>query len=213
MSVGDSLEPALRRALAVMDIAADEEQIKRWLLYLDLLARWNQTYNLTAVRDPAEMLTRHLLDSLSMAGYWTEPDLADLGSGAGLPGVPLAILYPERRVLLIESNGKKARFLREVKRQLGLTGLEVIESRAEAFRPAQPIRAATARALAPLAGLCDCCRPWLSEDGRLLAMKGPGYQPELTALPADFSLAAVEPLRVPGLDAERVLVILKRRPR
>lgn len=212
MSAIASLEPQLASALTALAIASDSERVGRWLGYLDLLARWNQTYNLTAIRDPAEMLTRHLLDSLAMAPYWTEPEIADMGSGAGLPGIALAILHPERRVWLIESNGKKARFLREVKRQLGLDQVEVIEGRAEAFRPDAAIGCATARALAPLERLCAWCRPWLGADGRLLAMKGPGYQEELPALPADFALATVETLRVPGLDAERVLLILQRLP-
>lgn len=212
MSAIESLEPALRQALASMGIVGDAERIGRWLRYLELLARWNQTYNLTAIRDPAEMLTRHLLDSLSLAPFWSEAEIADMGSGAGLPGVPLAILHPERRAVLIESNGKKARFLREVKRQLGLDQVEVIEGRSEALRPEAAIGCATARALAPLATLCDWSRPWLAADGRLLAMKGPDHQAELAALPTDFDLAAVETLRVPGLNAERVLVILTRRP-
>ena len=192
-----------------MAIVADATQIERWLRYLELLLRWNQTFNLTAIRDPEAMLTRHLLDSLAMAAFWSEAEIADMGTGAGLPGVPLAVLYPERRVWLIESNGKKARFLREVKRQLELDQVEVIEARAEAFRPERKIACATARALAPLATLCQWCRPWLADSGRLLAMKGPGHQQELAQVPDDFHLDRVQDLQVPGLDAERVLVILR----
>jgi 16S rRNA (guanine527-N7)-methyltransferase len=207
-----SLRPPLLDALARMQLPGDDARVMRWLDYLALLERWNRTYNLTAVREPAAMLTRHLLDALAMAPHWHEPELADMGSGAGLPGIPLAILEPERRVVLIESNGKKARFLREAKRALGLSAVEVFEGRAEAYRPAAPLAAATARAVAPIAELGDWCRPWLAAGGRLLAMKGPGHGAELAALPAGFKLDGVAGLSVPGLDGERVLLMLRRLP-
>ncbi len=204
------LRPPLLAALPQMQLPADEQRVRLWLEYLALLERWNRTYNLTAVRDPAEMLTRHLLDSLAMATHWTESEIADMGAGAGLPGVPLAILYPERRVVLIESNGKKARFLREAKRVLKLDAVEVVEQRAEAYVPLRPLVAATARAVAPIAALGAWCHDWLVEGGRLLAMKGPGYRDELGALPIGFVLDSVAQLGVPGLDGERVLVVLRK---
>ena len=205
-----ALKPRLLESLAAMDLPRDDTRVAQWLGYLELLAKWNQAYNLTAVRDPGEMLTRHLLDSLAMAPHWTQHELADMGAGAGLPGLPLAILHPQRRVVLIESNGKKTRFMREVKRSLGLDRVEVIESRAEAYRPPAPLVAATARAVAPISELAGWCRDWLAPGGRLLAMKGPGHAEELTTLPAGYSLVAVHPLTVPGLDGERVLVELQR---
>jgi len=204
------LRPPLLTALHQMQLAVDEQRVTLWLEYLALLERWNRTYNLTAVRDPAEMLTRHLLDSLAMAAHWTESEIADMGAGAGLPGVPLAILYPERHVVLIESNGKKARFLREAKRVLKLDAVEVVEQRAEAYVPLRPLVAATARAVAPIAALGGWCHDWLVEGGRLLAMKGPGYRDELGALPTGFELDSVAQLSVPGLDGERVLVVLRK---
>ena len=205
-----SLRAPLLGALAHMQLPDDSVRVDRWLEYLALLERWNRTYNLTAIRDPAEMLTRHLLDSLAMAAHWQTEELADMGAGAGLPGLPLAILHPQRRVVLIESNGKKARFMREVKRSLQLDAVEVVERRAEAYAPAAPMTTATARAVAPISALGDWCRPWLSEGGELLAMKGPGYRDELDALPAGYTLAAVHSLSVPGLDGERVLVVLRK---
>jgi 16S rRNA (guanine527-N7)-methyltransferase len=205
-----ALRPTLLSALQQMQLADDDHRVTLWLDYLALLERWNRTYNLTAVRDPAEMLTRHLLDSLAMAAHWQESELADMGAGAGLPGLPLAILHPERRVLLIESNGKKVRFLREAKRVLQLSAVEVIEARAEAYAPPAPIAAATARAVAPIALLGSWCRNWLIEGGRLLAMKGPGYRDELSTLPAGFALDSVVQLQVPGLAGERVLVVLRK---
>ena len=204
------LRAALLDALPSMHLPDDTERVDRWLQYLELLERWNRTYNLTSVRDPAQMLTRHLLDSLAMALHWHADEIADMGAGAGLPGVPLAILHPQRRVVLIESNGKKARFLREAKRSLGLDAVEVVEQRAEAYAPARSLRAATARAVAPISVLGDWCRSWLAADGVLLAMKGPGHREELAELPAGFALDSVQALSVPGLEGERVLIILRR---
>jgi 16S rRNA (guanine527-N7)-methyltransferase len=206
----DTLRAPLLAALNRMQLPDDDLRVGRWLDYLALLERWNRAYNLTAIRDPAEMLTRHLLDSLAMAPYWTESEIGDMGAGAGLPGLPLAILHAERRVVLIESNGKKARFLREVQRTLKLGAVEVIEARAEAYAPPRPLAAATARAVAPIAALGGWCQSWLAEGGRLLAMKGPGYREELSALPAGFVLDSVADLSVPGLEGERVLVILRK---
>lgn len=206
------LRPPLLAALRQMQLPDDEQRVTLWLGYLAVLERWNRTYNLTAVRDPSEMLTRHLLDSLAMAAHWTETELADMGAGAGLPGLPLAILHPERSVVLIESNGKKARFLREVKRVLKLDAVEVVERRAEAYVPLRPLAAASARAVAPLTALGAWCHDWLIEGGRLLAMKGPSYRDELGALPTGFVLDSVARLSVPGLDGERVLVVLRKHP-
>ncbi len=205
-----ALRPKLIEALATMALPHDDVRVGRWLGYLELLAKWNQAYNLTAIRDPAEMLTRHLLDSLAMAPLWTDNELADMGAGAGLPGLPLAILHPERRVVLIESNGKKTRFMREVKRSLGLDHVEVVEARAEAYRPPAPLAAATARAVASITELAGWCRDWLAPGGRLLAMKGPGHAEELAAIPTGYTLIALHPLTVPGLDGERVVVELTR---
>ncbi len=181
------------------------------LAYLGLLARWNAVYNLSAIRRPEEMLVRHVFDSLSAAPYLGSGALADLGSGAGLPGIPLALLDRSRPVTLVESNGKKARFLRTAIRELALARVDVVENRAEraqgAYRPW-----VIARALASLRELVVLAEPWLDSDGSLLAMKGPGVEAELPGLPDGFLVEAQHRLEVPGLDAERYLVVLKRAP-
>ncbi|KAF1688678.1 16S rRNA (guanine(527)-N(7))-methyltransferase RsmG [Pseudoxanthomonas taiwanensis] len=174
--------------------------------YLALLVRWNRTYNLTAIRDPEEMVTRHLLDSLAMHPYVRPGALADLGTGPGLPGIPLAIARPDVQVTLVESNGKKARFLREAVRQLKLGNARVRESRAEAVDEPGAYAQVTARALDTLAGILEVGGHLLAADGRLLAMKGVYPAEELAALPAGWAALAVHPLAVPGLDAERHLV-------
>ncbi len=179
--------------------------------YLDLLARWNRTYNLTAIRDPAEMVVLHLLDSLSMHAHARDiATLADLGTGAGLPGIPLAIAIPGLQVTLVESNGKKARFLREAVRTLGLGNARVAESRAEAVDMPGAFEAITARAMATLGDIVAVGGHLLAPGGRLLAMKGARPDAEIAALPAGWRVEAVHPLAVPGLAAERHLVVVGR---
>lgn len=181
------------------------------LAYLALLDRWNRTYNLTAIRDPREMVTRHLLDSLAMHRYVVDSGtLADLGTGPGLPGIPLAIAKPQLRVTLVESNGKKARFLREAVRTLGLANARVAESRAEALDEPGAYDAITARALDALAGIIGVGGHLLKPDGRLLAMKGVEPAEEIAALPAGWTVQALHRLAVPGLAGERHLVVVGR---
>ena len=183
---------------------------ERLLDYLALLDRWNRTYNLTAVRDPREMLVKHLLDSLAMHAHVHDERLADLGTGPGLPGIPLAIVKPQLQVALVESNGKKARFLREAVRQLGLGNARVLEARAEDVTEDGQFDAITARALDRLAGILRVGGHLLRAGGRLLAMKGPRVDEEVAELPPGWRLDAVHPLVVPGLDAERHLVVVAR---
>ncbi len=179
--------------------------------YLALLLRWNATYNLTAIRDPREMVTKHLLDSLAMAPFVASVStLADLGTGAGLPGIPLAIALPGLRVTLVESNGKKARFMREAVRTLGLGNAEVAESRIEALNRPNAFMAITARALATLPQILSLGGHLLAADGVLLAMKGACPDDEIAALPAGWALHEMHALKVPGLDAERHLVVIGR---
>lgn len=205
----DTLRPQLAAGLEALGLPA--ALATPLLAYLALLARWNATYNLTAIRDPRDMLAKHLLDSLAMQPFVRGlRTLADLGTGPGLPGIPLAIATPGLQVTLVESNGKKARFLREAARQLGLGNVQVAESRIEAFQPGTHFDAITARALATLPLILELGGHLPGPGGRLLAMKGVVPDEEIAALPAGWRLAAVHPLRVPGLDAERHLVEVAR---
>ena len=183
--------------------------------YLALLLHWNRTYNLTAVREPLEMVDKHLLDSLAMQPHVADiaaagGALADLGTGAGLPGIPLAIAKPGLQVALVESNGKKARFLREAVRQLGLRNATVAESWIEAFDAPAAFDAITARALATLPLILELGGHLLKPDGRLLAMKGVVPEDEIAMLPPGWRVEAIQPLAVPGLAAERHLVVIGR---
>ena len=204
-----ALRPELEAGLAALSL--DLALASPLLAYVALLARWNATYNLTAVRDPREMIGKHLLDSLAMQPFVRElGTLADLGTGPGLPGIPLAIATPSLQVTLVESNGKKARFLREAVRTLKLDNARVAESRAEALDEPQAYDALTARALDVLAGIIEVGGHLLKPSGTLLAMKGVRPDEEIAALPAGWSVATVEPLTVPGLVGERHMVVVRR---
>ena len=200
----------LRAGTNALGLTLPESTLQRLIGYLRELARWNRAYNLTAVRDPDEMVTRHLLDSLAIAPHVSGATLADLGSGAGLPGIPLAIAAPERAILLVDSNGKKARFLREAVRKLALAKTRVAESRVENVEGT--FDCVTARAFASLGDMLAWGGHLLAPDGRWLALKGRFPDDELAAVPDAFEIETTIELNVPGLDAERHLVILKRRP-
>lgn len=203
------LQAELDAGLAALKL--DTGHAGKLLAYLDLLLRWNKTYNLTAIREPRAMLSKHVLDSLAMHAYFSQRNLADLGSGAGLPGIPLAIIRPDAEISLVESNGKKTRFLREAVRQLGLANVTVLESRAEAVARDGHYQAITARAMDRLAGILAVGGHLLAADGVLLAMKGPLVEDEIAELPSEWQVNTLHALQVPGLDAERQLVVIGRR--
>jgi 16S rRNA (guanine527-N7)-methyltransferase len=202
----DTLRTQLLDGIAALGLTLPADAPARLLDYLALLQRWNAAYNLTAVRDPAQMVTRHLLDSLAIAPFVQGDTLADLGSGAGLPGIPLAIAAPQRVVTLVDTNGKKARFLREAARTLDLANVRVAQQRVEDV--AGRFDCITARAFASLADMLAWGGHLLADNGRWLAMKGRYPDDELAALPPGFRLRAAHRLRVPGLDAERHLLAL-----
>ncbi|MBP6798006.1 MAG: 16S rRNA (guanine(527)-N(7))-methyltransferase RsmG [Luteimonas sp.] len=203
------LRPELESGLSALGL--DPALAEPLLAYLALLQRWNATYNLTAIRDPRAMVTLHLLDSLAMHPHLDGiATLADLGTGPGLPGIPLAIARPALQVTLVESNGKKARFLREAVRTLGLGNARVAESRAEALDAPGAFDAITARALATLPDILAVGGHLPRPGGRLLAMKGTVPHEEIAALPPGWRLEAVHPLAVPGLDGERHLIVAVR---
>lgn len=208
----DSLPPGLDALLrdGLVELGLAPELAPPLLAYLALLVRWNGTYNLTAVRDPRQMVTRHLLDSLAMHHFVSTGTLADLGSGPGLPGIPLAIAHPQLQVTLVESNGKKARFLRQAVRQLGLDNAKVAESRAEALDQPGAYDHLTARALDTLAGIVAVGGHLLKPGGTLLAMKGVIPHEEIAALPPGWTLIQATALSVPGLDGQRHLLTVGR---
>lgn len=202
----------LRDGLAAMNLSLSDSQQQQLLAFLALLNKWNKAYNLTAVRDPDEMVSRHLLDSLSVVPFVAEGgrNWLDVGSGGGMPGVPLAIMFPELAFTLLDSNGKKTRFLTQVKLELKLANLEVVHSRVEQFQPAIAFDGITSRAFSSLEDFASWTRHLGDTETRWLAMKGVQPDDELQRLPADFRLDACHVLKVPGCQGQRHLLILRR---
>ena len=202
----------LARGAAALGVELSALQQHQLLAYLALLIKWNQAYNLTAVRNPDEMVSRHLLDSLSIVPFvrGAGDDWLDVGSGGGMPGIPLAILFPERRFTTLDSNGKKTRFQTQVKLELKLANLEVVHSRVENFQPARPFAGIVSRAFSSLADFAHWTRHLGDGETRWLAMKGLYPHDELAALPDDFRVEAEHLLQVPGCQGQRHLLILRR---
>jgi len=205
----------------IKHLGIDDHSIAPLAMYLTELEKWNRAYNLTAIRDPAEMVTRHLLDSLAVLPHL--PDrasdsaraplrLLDVGSGGGMPGILLAIVRPQWQVTVLDGNGKKARFLRHIVRALSLTNVQVAESRVEAWTAPQLFDRIISRAFAALAEFVQLSDHLLADDGRWLAMKGRVATSELAELPANRTVETIHALEVPGLQEARSLVVVRRYP-
>jgi 16S rRNA (guanine527-N7)-methyltransferase len=190
-----------------LQVDLDDSAAQALLRLLDELERWNRAYNLTAITDRAQMLTHHLLDSLSVAPFVQGSTLVDVGTGAGFPGLPLALIAPRRRCVLIDSNGKKQRFVAHAARTLGLANVEALPARVEEMRPAQPFDTVVARACAALPQLLEWVRPLCGPGTRVLAMKGRVPEEEIAAVAAPWRIEPAVPLSVPGLNEERHLII------
>ena len=176
------------------------------LHYLSLLYKWNQAYNLTAVRDMESMVTRHVLDSLAILPWVKGPRVLDVGTGPGLPGVPLALANPALHVVLLDSNGKKIRFLQEVKRALSLDNVEIIQTRVESYQPIQTFDTVTSRAFSELQHMLNCTQHLIATDGIWLAMKGRYPEAELTNIDRNYQ---IESYTVAGTDGERCCIIIE----
>lgn len=209
----DPLRTRLTTGIDILKLDLPDATVDQLMAYLMELERWNNAYNLTAVRDLPAMVDRHLLDSLSLlpvlAPALAAPDarVLDVGSGPGLPGLILAIVYPELPVTVLDSNGKKARFLRHAVRTLGLSQVTVAETRVEAWAPPEPYTLVTSRAFSALADFFALTRHLLAPGGQWAAMKGKLEQEELAAVPADITIREPLRLRVPGLDEARHLLL------
>lgn len=201
----------LHAGIAELGLVLPAETEARLLAYLALLAKWNRTYNLTAVRDEAAMVSLHLLDSLAVLPHLGAiRSLADVGSGGGLPGIPLALARPELQVSLIESSHKKASFLKQAKIELELANVTIECARAEEAQASPPFAAVISRAFSDLADFVRVAGHLLAPGGRLLAMKGTHPQEEISRLPAGWRVQQCIPLGVPGLAAQRHLIVIER---
>ena len=186
------------------------EQSQLLQQYLQLLQRWNAVYNLTAVRNAAQMQLLHIDDSLSVAAFIRGETCLDVGSGAGLPGIPLAIVQPQRQFTLLDTNGKKTRFMQQAILELGLKNVKVVQSRTETWQAPYAFDAIISRAFASIADFVKGTAMHLAPEGRLYAMKGRYPQSELAELPQGWRVSAQHALHIPGLDAERHLLELQR---
>ena len=193
-----------------LDIELSMDEVRRLTAHLDLVDEWGARMNLTAIRERAEQVTKHVLDSLSVRMYLRGTRIADVGSGAGFPGIPLAIVEPRRHFTLIESTGTKCRFLEHVRDALGLDNVEVVQARAESHEPGVRYDTVIARAVGPVADLVRVAGPLVAGGGCLLAMKGRYPTDELAKQLSGWKVAGVHRLAVPGLDEERHLVVLGR---
>ena len=202
----------LRMRAAAMGVALTDEMADKLLKYQALMIKWNRTYNLTAIRDPEEMLVHHLLDSLVVAPLLPHGPitLADVGSGGGLPGIPLAIARPEIQVTLIETSSKKSAFQQQVKIELGLSNVSVYSGRVEDYKTKQSFDAVISRAFAEIKDFVNWSGELAKPEGRLYAMKGQYPEAEIAALPAGWKVLNSQPLLVAGLDAQRHLLTLGR---
>ena len=208
-----NLATQLADGIVALGIELPHKTLAGLLQYLALVKKWSQVYNLTAIRNPEAMLSQHLFDSLVVLPHMVGPHVVDVGSGAGLPGIPLALVRPDWHVVLIESNHKKAVFLQQARIELGLKNVEVVAKRVENFQPTEKFDTVISRAFSSLVVFVKLaghlCREG-SRVGKIVAMKGACPQEDLAQFPAQFAIDKVCPVMVPGLEAKRHLVIIKR---
>jgi 16S rRNA (guanine527-N7)-methyltransferase len=201
-----SLDTVLSLGLEQMGLALPAEMQQKLLEFIALLEKWNRIYNLTAVRDPQQMLTHHILDSLAILPFVNGLRVLDIGSGAGLPGIPLALARPDLEFVLLDANAKKTRFMIQAIGTLDLNNIEVVHARVERYRPERKFDTLIARAFAGMAEILAATAHLVNPHSELLAMKGVYPQSELDLLPSNFTVTETHKLHVPGLDAERHLV-------
>lgn len=200
-------EQRLQKGLEQLGLEVPNATQQKLLAYLQLMLKWNRAYNLTAIRDLDNMIVRHLLDSLSILPYIDASPILDVGTGAGLPGVPLALCLPDYQFVLLDSNGKKTRFLTQVKIELGVENIEIIHSRVETYQAREPFAIITCRAFAALNTILERTQHLVTSESRILAMKGKEVMPELAE---GYCQTAAHSLQVPWLDEERHLIEITR---
>ncbi len=200
------LQQALATGLQVLGLAIPLERQEKLISYLELLVRWNKAYNLTAVTDPLEMVHLHLLDSLAILPHLKGERFIDVGTGPGLPGIPLAIVRPESHFVLLDSNGKRTRFLFQVRTTLGLVNCQEVHARAETYDGAKAFDGVISRAFTSLTDMVDKTHHLLASDGCFYAMKGRFPEKELSELAKAYTVSACHKLDVPGVDGERHLI-------
>lgn len=206
----NEVQQRLHDGLAALGVAADAPLIAALVRYLQLLREWNRAYNLTRITEPDDMVVRHILDSAAAAPFLAGATVLDAGTGAGLPGLPLALLQPSRGFTLVDSVGKKIRFLQQVLLELRPRNVALAQARLEQWQPGEAFDTVICRAFSSLAEFAAVCGRHVAPQGRLVAMKGRRPDEEVARLPAPWRVACLERVEVPGLDAERHIVVMER---
>jgi 16S rRNA (guanine527-N7)-methyltransferase len=207
----DIIREELQRGISSLSLNCNEEMLSSLLAYIDLLKKWNSAYNLLGGNESDSLVSRHILDSLSINPYLEGNLIADIGAGAGLPGIPLAILNPDKNFVLIDSNGKKTRFMFQAKIQLGLDNISIENCRIEHYQSIQQIDMVMCRAFSTLADALTMLQPIFSDECKLLAMKGLYPEDEIARLPDGFELSKSIKLDVPGSESQRHLIEVMRK--
>jgi 16S rRNA (guanine527-N7)-methyltransferase len=198
----------LRQGVAGLGLALPAEAMDQLTRYLDLLVKWNRVYNLTAIRDEARLVSHHVLDSLAVVSHLPDGNMVDVGSGAGLPGIPIAISCPGRVVTLLDSNHKKSAFLTQVIAELGLATTQVVTERVETYRPSELFKTVISRAFSDLADFVKLAGHLCASDGVMIAMKGLHPDKEMAGVPSSWKVLKTVRLEIPQLEASRHLVFM-----
>ncbi len=204
------LTDILLDGVASMAFDLSPRQTEQLVSYVLLMNKWNKAYNLTSVRDPEQMMIKHILDSLAVSPFVEGQDIIDVGTGPGLPGIPLAIMHPDKNFTLLDSLGKRVRFMKQVVYELALTNVNPIQSRVEAHKPRAPYDIVLSRAFASLKDMLHWCEHLVDFDGVFYALKGQHPDEELAVLDDTFNVVSITALHVPNLEGERHLVKIQK---
>ena len=201
-----ALDELWEQGLSALDCNASKAQLSKLKQYVDMLHRWNKTYNLTSIRDPREMIPVHIFDSLSVASYIEGDNCLDVGSGGGLPSIPLAIMQPQRQFTLLDTNGKKTRFMQQAVIELGFDNVKVIQARVEEYQFDYLFDTIISRAFSSVLNFVNTSSQHLAEKGQILAMKGQYPEDELSLLPTEFTMKYAKTLDVPEVIGGRCII-------
>lgn len=206
----DQLILKLEQAIEQLSLPVSSDQIQKLMDFLQMLFKWNKAYNLTSVRDPEGMLYVHIIDSIAVAPLLDKKYFIDVGTGPGLPGIPLAIMHPEKSFVLLDSLGKRIRFIKQVAYELSITNIEPVQSRVEDYQPETPFDGVLSRAFASINDMVHWCHHLTDEKGEFLALKGQYPESEIQQMPSEFNIVSSDKIDVPGLDAQRHLIRLSK---